>query len=84
MTTKARRGAGGVHDLTVEILREIRDQLRTVNERLETGFQSMNARLDTVTARLDNLRDLAGDRDRDHEERLRALEEAAPLRDKGP
>ena len=85
MTTRGRRGAGEVHDITVDILKEIRDQLRTVNERLEAGFKSMNTRLDTVTARLDNLRDLAGDRYRDHEERLSALEhEVSTLREKGP
>jgi hypothetical protein len=54
-------------DLTVHILREIRDELRTgftaVNDRLDqtnARLDRTNARLDRTNARLENIRDMAG------------------------
>ncbi|MBI2894265.1 MAG: hypothetical protein HYY06_12000 [Deltaproteobacteria bacterium] len=90
----SRKGGGGkVVDLTVEILREIRDALGGTNERLERlekttndRFQRLETRLERLEvatvkgfkdlrSRLDNLLDFAGERYRDHEERIRTLEQ---------
>ena len=94
-----RRRNGRPADLTVRILRQIRDTVRDLGERIdllriETGarFEVVEERLGSlehattsleratasgfrqVTARIENLRDVAGERWRDHERRLRALE----------
>ena len=83
MATK-RRSNGNVLDLTTRVLIEIRDEVRRTNERLVTGFAEVNerldqtnARLDQTNARLDNLRDIAGDRYRELDARVRALEAKA-------
>ena len=72
---------GSVADITVEILKDIRTELRALKKTTAEGFAAMNGRLDatngrldTVVARLENLRDPAGDRYRDHEDRIRTLE----------
>jgi hypothetical protein len=57
-----------VEDITVHILRDIRDGIRSTNERLEAGF----SRLD---ARFDNLIETMGGSARDHEQRISVLEE---------
>jgi hypothetical protein len=79
MASKKRTNRVG--DLTTRVLIEIReemrgmrDELRVTNERLETGFAEVNAKLDQTNARLENLRDLAGDRYRELDARIRALE----------
>ncbi len=41
------------HDLTVEILREIRDEIRTTNTRLDRTREDLAARIDQTNARLD-------------------------------
>jgi hypothetical protein len=84
MATK-KRGDGKVVDLTVEILREIRDQLRLTNKRLEGVEKRLErleklqiatvAGLNDLSSRFDNLLEFAGDRYRDHEQRIRALEQ---------
>ncbi|MBI2896691.1 MAG: hypothetical protein HYY06_24245 [Deltaproteobacteria bacterium] len=86
MATK-KRGNGKVADLTVEILREIRDQLQLTNKRLEKVEKRLEsleklqvatvAGLNDLRSRFDNLLEFAGDRYRDHEQRLRALEQRA-------
>jgi hypothetical protein len=62
-----KRGNGDVHDLTVEILRSIRDEIRAMREEMRVGFHG-------VQARIDNLVEFTGERWRDHEQRLRRLE----------
>lgn len=64
-----------IHDLTLDILKNIRDEIRDTNrrlERLETatvdGFQRMEARFD-------NLLTFAGDRYREYGERIAACEQ---------
>jgi hypothetical protein len=84
---------GQVVDVTVEILKGIREEIRelrkdtnarfealeTATTRLETatiqGFEGVHARLEITNRRLDHLIDFAGERYRDHEERLRRLEQ---------
>ena len=113
LATKRGNGKGQVVDLTVKILREIRDELRALrvgqdrtnerldhtNERLDRsiamqitqhtdtnarleqldrsavqGFTAVAKHIDALGARIDNLRDVAGDRTREHEERLTSAE----------
>ena len=120
LATKRGNGKGQVVDLTVKILREIRDELRALrvgqdrtNERLDhtneridhtneridrsiamqitqhtdtnarleqldrsavQGFTAVAKHIDALGARIDNLRDVAGDRTREHEERLTSAE----------
>ena len=71
-----------VVDLTTRVLIEIRDEVRRTNARLDEGFSEVNARIDQTNvrlgqtnARLDNLIDVAGDRYRDLDARVRKLEE---------
>ena len=75
-------------DLTVAILRSIRDELTSLRRELRgemselrgemrTGFAEVHSGLATVTARLENIRDLAGDKWRDHEHRIKRLERRA-------
>jgi hypothetical protein len=94
-----KKSDGKVADLTVTILKEIRDEMRGMREemreelgsvrgeihdlRTETNerfvaLESTTARgFEAVTARLEHLRDFAGERWRDHEERIRRLEARA-------
>ncbi len=79
---------GNVKDLTVEILKQIRGELRDTNARLATleratvaGFRHLTDRFDQLGTRFDQLGDrfehalgFAGDRYRDHERRLGKLE----------
>ena len=69
MATK--KTAGKVLDLTTQVLIDIRDELRR-------GFGDVNSRLDDVTSRLDNLRDIARDRYRELDARIRILESRNP------
>jgi hypothetical protein len=39
---------GGVHDLTPQILREIRDELRGLRGDTKTGFLEVNTRIDRL------------------------------------
>ncbi|MBM4320005.1 MAG: hypothetical protein FJ125_08580 [Deltaproteobacteria bacterium] len=78
-----------VEDVTLEILRQIRDEIRNTNARLDSTnsglerleLELVELRADTrrgfmlQNARFDNLRDRAGERDRSIEERVAALEE---------
>ena len=72
---------GHVLNLTVEILKQIRDgvsqtnkRLDDTNRRLEEGFYQLNARIDKLNGRFDHFLDLAGGHYRDHEKRIRAIE----------
>lgn len=47
--------AGKKTDLTVEILREIRDEIRHTNERLDDTRAELSQRLDTTNERLERL-----------------------------
>ena len=71
----------GVHDLTVTVLREIRDgigevreQVAETNRRLDRNQAETNTRLDAMNDRLDNVIDIAGGGWRSHERRLARLE----------
>jgi chromosome segregation ATPase len=71
-------------DLTVRILQDIRDDIRGTNQRLDETNQRldetnrrlerMDTRLGRLEGRFDNLLEFAGDRYRDHEERISACE----------
>ena len=63
-----------IGNLTTRILVSIRDEIQGLNRRVESGFSGVNDRLDQTNERLDNLRDLAGERIRDLDARLRILE----------
>lgn len=77
-----KKGNGGqVYDLTVEILKSIREELRGVREEvthlreeMRAELRGVNARLDGTNARIDNLIEFTGERWRDHEQRIRRLE----------
>ena len=83
-----KQGGGKVLDLTTRILIEIRDDVRNTNTRLDAltaEVHQTNARLDALTmevqrtnGRLENLRDIAGDRYRELDARIRVLEERLP------
>lgn len=66
-----RKRNGGVVDLTVEILRDIRAEIRETNERLGRVEQG----LIDLRGRFDHLLEFAGERYQNHEDRLRALEQ---------
>jgi hypothetical protein len=86
----SKKRGGEVVNLTVSILRSIRDELRELNERVDQRFGALEQRLgalesttargfEAVTVRLENIRDFSGERWRDHERRIRRLEaRAAP------
>jgi len=73
-------GGAPLGDITVQILKDIRDELRglrtdtnarfgEVNGRLDTLTSDMNRRFEVLTARVENIRDLAGEKwreDRDN------------------
>ena len=75
-------------DLTVQILKQIRSELRelhgrfdTLTDRVERGFAEVNARidqtnarLDQVNVRLDNVILIVGSHHSDHEKRLARIE----------
>jgi hypothetical protein len=67
--------------VTVAILRNIRDEIHGLREEMNTRFvalESATARgFEAVTARLEHLRDFSGDKWRDHERRIRKLEQRA-------
>lgn len=74
-----------VENLTVQILRGIRQELRDLRGDMNTRLDSLTERVDGleratisgfegVHRRLETLRDLAGDHWRDHEARIRRLE----------
>lgn len=77
-----------IPSLTLKILQDLRAEMRTTNTRLEsleTRFMSLETRFaslehttalgfERVTERLEHLRDFAGERYRDHEERISKLE----------
>ena len=64
---KARKDTGGISmpvaELTVEILKQIRDEIRGLRTEMAEG-------LGQVGKRVDNLRDLAGARLREHKRRI--------------
>ncbi|MEK6606070.1 MAG: hypothetical protein AABZ30_00245 [Myxococcota bacterium] len=62
---------GGVVDLTVEILRDIRAEIRESNQRLGRVEHGLTE----IRSRFDHLLGFVGDRYRDHEKRLRSLEQ---------
>ena len=68
-------------DQTNARLDETNARLDETNVRLETGFAQVNSRLEIgfgqVNSRLDNLRDIAGERYRDLDARVRVLEARA-------
>lgn len=84
MATK-KRGNGKVVDVTIDILRQIRDHLRKLEkaaertnqrlERLEKLQVATVAGLNDLRSRFDHFLDFAGDKYRDHEERIRVLEQ---------
>jgi hypothetical protein len=77
-----------VRDITVEILRSIRDEVAGLRLETREGLGQVNRRLDETNSRLDetnsrpghlesrfdNLLEFAGDRCREHETRLQACE----------
>ena len=79
---------GGLKDIRAE-LRELRADFRELHASQERtnaqlqqldrssveGFTAVAKRIDALGARMENLRDLAGDRTRDHEERLGSAEQ---------
>ena len=72
---------GGLKDIQAE-LRELRASQERTNAKLDQldrssveGFTAVAKRVDALGARIDNLRDIAGDRTRDHEERLGSAEQ---------
>ncbi len=81
MAGRKRGGTGGVADLTVEILRdirrglgEVRDEVKKTNERLDQTNERLGrleqatvAGLRDLRARFDHLLDFSGDRYRAHE-----------------
>lgn len=77
-----KKGNGGqVYDLTVEILKSIREEVRGLREEMReelrgvnTRLDATNKRLDGTNARIDHLVGFTRERWRDHEERLRRLE----------
>jgi hypothetical protein len=77
----AKKSSGEVVNLTVSILRNIRDELRELNgrigvveQRLGTLESTTGRGFEAVTARLENIRDFSGERWRDLERRVRKLE----------
>ena len=81
-----KRGNGKVVDVTVRILTQIRDEIRGLREEfVELRGEFVELRRETreglaaVNARLENLRDLAGDRYRSLDSRVRVLEERAGI-----
>ena len=74
MPTKKR--GSGITDLTVEILKDIREELREIKK----ATDETNQRLGRLEQRFDHLLEFAGDRYREHEERIRILEKHAGLR----
>jgi hypothetical protein len=75
MATKKKRGE--VLDLTTRILIEIRDEVRGTNERVDALATRVDTGFAQINARLENLIDIAGDRYRDLDARVRALEARA-------
>ncbi|MBI5479549.1 MAG: hypothetical protein HY906_11865 [Deltaproteobacteria bacterium] len=76
MMARATKGSGSVADLTVEILREIRDENRKTNGRLDELKAEMHAGFEGLGKRIDNL--LLGEHGREHadfRERLVRVEE---------
>ena len=73
-----------VADITVEILRDIRDDMRDMRDGmhglrdgmrgLRGDMRDLREAVDQTNARLDNLIELAGGRWRNHEERIEGLE----------
>lgn len=77
-----------VHDIGIQVLRSIRDEIAAfrsetrdafvhVNrrlERLEANGDDTNRRLDLLVGRFDSLLEFAGERYRDHEVRLQCIE----------
>ena len=73
-------GDGTVADITVEILRGIREELRMLREDTNARFATLERAtvegFAKLESRFDHLLDFAGERYRDHEERIRILERA--------
>jgi hypothetical protein len=79
-----KRGNGKVEDITVQILSDIRDEIRELrdaqrltNARLETLERATVTGFAELRVRFDHLLEFAGDRYNDHEQRIRALEQRA-------
>ena len=77
----AKKSSGEVVNLTVSILRNIRDELRELNgriggveQRLGTLESTAGRGFEAVTARLENICDFSGERWRELEKRVRKLE----------
>lgn len=51
-----------VENLTIAILREIRDEIRSTNARLDQTREELGARIDQMGARIDDVRDTLGAR----------------------
>jgi hypothetical protein len=64
-----------VEDITVHILRDIRDEIRQTNQRLEGLDTSTKAGFIRLDTRFDNLIETIGGNSRDHEQRITVLEE---------
>jgi len=63
-----------IHDITIQVLRSIRDEVAGMRQDMSTELGQVNQRLGRLEARFDNLLEFAGDRYREHEERIRACE----------
>lgn len=63
-----------VRDITVEILREIRDAVRETNRRIDRMDVRLSAGQEQTNVRLDHLIELAGGKWREHDRRISSLE----------
>jgi hypothetical protein len=72
--TKKGKGAGSVSDLTLEVLKAIRVELRMTNERLLQTNERLDKGFRELRQRLDHLVAFSGERWQDHEQRIRRLE----------
>lgn len=74
---------GSVADLTVEVLKDIRSELRQSNERLgrvETRLEAVDEGIGQLNERFDHLLQISGKRWQDHDRRIRVLESRAARR----
>ena len=80
-----------VSDLTLEVLKNIRAELKglreesriglaALREEMHAGFESVNERLDLVNERIDGVLKIVGTHHTDHEARLRRIERHLKLR----
>lgn len=72
-----RKGDGFDQDITVTLLTSIRDELRQVRDEVREvrdEVRGVKGGLVLLNSKFDNLLQFAGERYRDHEERLRRIE----------